>query len=272
MKKVFTGLMLLMFSISLVSRAEGDELKKFRFGVTANASIYGYKPDNLKKFEKGGSKPGFGVLINAEFSFIENVALGFGFGLSAAGGKVDFLDTVQYYVNDGDILKVKDGKPWYDGTGLSASAKVDTFRLKSRTYKASYYTIPVALKMRTNEIGHMRYFLEPRLNIGIRKKVRADDKVINLNTAGSTSEVQNADLNISADMSAMAMGFAISGGGEYTLTGSTAVVFSLGYDMGMSNVVQGTSENLLRIKDKERKALEQKFNQNGLTLSLGILF
>jgi hypothetical protein len=268
MKKVFTGLMLLMFSISLVSKAGDDDMKKFRFGVTGSSSIFGYKPDDLKKFEKGGSRVGFGVLVNAEYSFINNVALGFGFGLCSAGGKINFKDTVQYFVNDGDVLPLKDNKP--DLSGITG--KIDTFRIKSRTYKASYYCIPIALKMRTNAIGYMRYFLEPRLNIGIRKKVRADDKVINLNTAGSTSEVGNSDLNISADMAATTMSLAISGGVEYSLAGSTALVVSLGYDLGLSNVVQTDSDNLLRTKDKVRKNVEQKFNQNGVTLSVGILF
>ena len=267
MKKVFTISLLLLFSASIVSRAgEDGELKNFRFGVTALPSVFGYKPDDTKKFEKGGSAIGFGVLINAEWSFASHAALGFGIGLGSSGGKIDFLDTVQYYVNDGDILKLKDNKA--DLTGLSG--KTDTFYLKTRTYKSSYYSLPIGLKMRTNEIGYMRYFLEPRLNIGIRKKVRADDDVINV--GGSTNVVQNQDLNISTDMAAFRMSVTVSGGAEYAIAGSTAIVFSLGYDFGLSNVVQETSDNLLRIKDKVRKPLEQKFSQNGLTLAVGILF
>ena len=50
------------------------------------------------------------MLINAEWSFASHAALGFGIGLGSSGGKIDFLDTVQYYVNDGDILKLKDNK------------------------------------------------------------------------------------------------------------------------------------------------------------------
>lgn len=267
MKKVFTGLMLLMFSISLFAKEGDTDMKNFRFGVTAQPALFGYKPDDLKKFKKGGTAFGFGVLINAEYSFSGNFAIGFGIGLGSGGGIIDFLDTVQYYVNDGDILQLNDGKPDLS----SLAGKTDTFLLKSRTYKASYYNIPLSLKMRTNEIGYMRYFLEPRLNIGIRKKVRADDNVVDLGS-GSTNVVKNPDLNISSDMAPLRMSVTISGGGEYALAGSTALVFAIGYDYGLSNVVQGTSDYLLRTKDKARKQLEQKFNQNGLTLSVGILF
>jgi hypothetical protein len=269
MKKVFTFSLLLLFSISLLAqdtKAKSD-MKNFRFGVTALPSVCGYKPDDLKKFKKGGSVLGFGVLVNAEYSFSGNFAIGFGLGLGSGGGKIDFLDTIQYFVNDGAILALKDGKPNLVGV----AGKTDTFLLKTRTYKASYYNIPISLKMRTNEIGHIRYFIEPRLNIGIRKKVRADDDVINLGV-GSTNLVQNPDLNITKDMSALRMSVTISGGAEYALTGSTAIVFALGYDYGLSNIVQNTSGNLLRTKDKVRKQMDQKFNQNGIVLSVGVLF
>lgn len=256
-----------MFSISIFAREGDTDMKNFRFGVTALPSLFWYTPDDLKKFQKGGTTFGFGVLINAEYSFSGNFAIGFGAGIGSCGGKVDFLDTVQYYVNDGDVLPLKDGKPDLS----NVAGKVDTFLLKSRTYKASYYNIPISLKMRTNEIGYLRYFIEPRLNIGIRKKVRADDDVVNWGS-GSTNVVKNPDLNISKDMSALRMSVTISGGGEYYLSGSTAFVFAIGYDYGLSNAVQSTSDNLLRTKDKARKPLEQKFNQNGLTLSVGILF
>jgi hypothetical protein len=267
MKKVFTVLMFLLLSIPRILHAGDDDMKNFRFGVTALPSIFGYKPDDLKKFDKGGSTLGFGVLINAEYSFSGNFAIGFGVGLGSCGGKIDFLDTVQYYVNDGDVLPLKSGKPDLS----NATGKTDTFLLKTRSYKASYYNIPISLKMRTNEIGYLRYFIEPRLNIGIRKRVRADDDVVNLGS-GSSNVVKNPDLNISTDMAALRMSVAISGGAEYKLSGSTALVFAIGYDYGLTNVAQGTSDNLLRIKDKTRKQLEQKFFQNGVTLSVGILF
>lgn len=268
MKKIFTFILLSVFSFSLFAQegGGGSDMKNFRFGITGLPAIVSYKPDDLKKFAKEGSTFRFGVLINAEYSFSGNFAVGFGLGLGSHGGKVNFLDTVQYFVNDGEILQLDDnGAP--NTTGISG--KVDTFMLKTRTYKGSYYVLPISLKMRTNEIGYLRYFVEPRLNIGIRKKVRADDDVI---TWGSSSAVKQENLDITKDAAALKMSVTISAGGEYYLSGSTAFVFALGYDYGLSNAVQNTSGNLLRIKDKIPKRLDQKFSQNGLILSLGILF
>ena len=275
MKKVFTGLALLLFSISLVSRAGDGDMKNFRFGGTVLPSLYWYKPDNLKKFSNDGSVFRFGVLINGEYSFSGNFAIGFGLGLSSAGGKIDFTgaskqDTVHYYYNDDNGIMTL-----ADTSGLKG--KFDHFRLIGRTYNASYYIIPISLKMRTNEIGYMRYFFEPRLNVGLRKKVRCNDEVLNLKSNQSTSQ---KDLDITKDMSFMRLSVTLSAGGEYSLSGSTALTFSIGYDYGLSNVVQTDSEYLLKTPyasdsstpNATPKPIEQKFIQGGLCMSVGILF
>ncbi len=272
MKKVFTISLLVLVSLSVFAKdkkREGDDMKNFRFGVTALPSFVSYKPDDLQKFGKGGTTFRFGVLINAEYSFSGNFALGFGIGLGSGGGKINFKDSVHYFYNDGKIISlINNAVP--DTSGLTGT--IDHYLLKTRTYKASYYNIPISLKMRTNEIGYMRYFVEPRFTIGIRKKVRADDDVVTWGP-GSSTVVENPNVDITKDMATFKMSATISGGGEYYLSGSTAFVFAIGYDYGLSNAVQKTSDNLLRFKDKvDKGSLEQKFNQNGLVISLGLLF
>jgi len=282
MKKVFTGLMLLTFSVSLFAGDGDTDMKNFRFGGTILPSLNWYKPDNLKKFNKNGTVANFGILINGEYSFGSNFAVGFGLGLGSAGGKIDFNgpknDTVHYYYNDDNgMLAVE------DTAGLKG--KWEHFRLNDRKYKASYYMIPISLKMRTNEIGYMRYFFEPRLNIGIRKKVRADDNVQAITTTTATptnsmgtlsSHDPQEDLDITKDMGFMRLSVTLSAGAEYALSGSTALVFSIGYDYGLSNSVQKTSEFLLRTpyasNSTTPKAVDQKFTQSGLVMTVGILF
>lgn len=276
MKKVFTGLMLVMFSVSMIAKASGKpgdtDMKNFRFGVTTLTSLNWYTPDNLKKFSSEGSVFRFGILINGEYSFSENFAIGFGLGLGSGGGKINFTgssnnDTVHYYYNDDNGLI-----PLADTAGLKG--KWEHYKLVDRTYNSSYYLVPLSLKMRTNEIGHMRYFFEPRLNIGLRKKVRANDNVVSLK-AGGQSGTQK-DLDITTDMSFMRLSVTLSAGGEYYLSGSTALTFSLGFDYGLSNVVQKDSDVLLKTPyasdNVTPKAIEQKFTQSGVVLAVGILF
>jgi hypothetical protein len=281
MKKVFTGLTLFLFSISLVSRAGDGDMKDFRFGGSILPSFDWYKPDNLKKFSKNGVVPHFGILINGEYSFASHFAVGFGIGLSSAGGKIDFTpknDTVHYYFNDDQGMLAL-----ADTAGLKG--KWEHFRLIDRKYRASYYMIPISLKMRTNEIGYLRYFFEPRLNIGIRKKVRANDNVQAITTTTATTTYDmgtfkdhdpQEDIDITKDMALLHLSATISAGAEYSLSGSTALIFSIGYDYGLSNAVQKNSEFLLKspyVSDNVKpKAVDQKFIQNGIVLSVGILF
>jgi hypothetical protein len=263
--------MLLMFSFSLVAKAGDGDMKDFRFGVTTLTSLNWYKPDNLKKFSSDGSVFRFGILINGEYSFSENFAIGFGIGLGSGGGKIDFTgsskqDTVHYYYNDDNGMLAL-----ADTNGLNN--KFDHFRLVGRTYNSSYYLLPISLKMRTNEIGYLRYFFEPRINIGIRKKVRANDEVISLKSNQSSTQ---KDLDITTDMSFMRLSVTLSAGGEYYLAGSTALTFSVGYDYGLSNVVQTDSDYLLKTpyasSSATPKVIEQKFTQSGIILAVGILF
>lgn len=266
MKKVFTGLMLLMFSISLFAREGDTDMKNFRFGGTVLPSLFWYKPDNLKKFASNGAVAKFGVLINGEYSFSGNFAIGFGIGLASSGGKMTFSDTARYYFNDDAIISLA------DTTDLKA--KYDHYKLNNRTYSASYYILPISLKMRTNEIGYMRYFFQPSINIGFRNKVRCKDDLTTLpktgpftSTPGQSANQNNLD--ITKDMSFIRLSATLSAGGEYYLSGSTALVFAIGYDYGLTNVVQKESEYLLRT---DSKPLEQIFNQHGVILTVGMLF
>ena len=224
----------------------------------------------------------FGILINGEYSFGENFAVGFGLGLGSGGGKINFTeakgDSVHYYYSDDNgMLALEDT--------ADLKGKWDHFRLNDRKYRASYYNIPISLKMRTNEIGYLRYFFEPRLNIGIRKKVRADDGVEAIKTTTATPTTSlgtlsehdaQEDVDITKDMSLLKLSVTLSAGGEYALSGSTALTFSIGYDYGLSNAVQKNSEYLLRTPyssdNVKPKSVEQKFIQSGIVMSVGILF
>jgi hypothetical protein len=273
MKKLFTIILLSFFSLSTFAQdTKSGDMKNMRFGGTVLPGLYWYKPDNLLKFTNDGVVAKFGVLLNGEYSFSGNFAFGFGLGIGSSGGKIDFTgsskqDTVHYYYNnDNGILAIA------DTNGLKG--KYEHVRLIGRTYNASYFLIPISLKMRTNEIGYMRYFFEPRFNIGIRKKVRANDNDISLKTGQSTQPPKGID--ITNDMSFMRMSVTLSAGGEYYVSGSTAIVFSIGYDYGLSNVVTGNSKYLLKTpyasSTATPAAVQQKFTQSGLVLSAGILF
>ena len=275
MKKILAFSILLLFcsnGIFAQTTPSANEMKNFRFGGTILPSLFWYKPDDLKKFASNGVVPKFGVLINGEYSFSGNFALGFGIGLASSGGKMTFTDTAHYYFSDDAIIMLKDTVP----------GKFDHYKLNNRTYNASYFIVPLSLKMRTNEIGYMRYFFQPCLNIAFRKKVRANDDLTTLpkngplTGAGGGQSANQTNLDITKDMNLIRLSATLSAGGEYYISGSTAIVFSIGYDYGLSNVVKGTSDYLLKTpfksSGKDMKPIEQKFSQHGVILTVGVLF
>ncbi|MFI5163725.1 MAG: outer membrane beta-barrel protein [Bacteroidia bacterium] len=274
MKKILAFSFSLLFCSGLFAQAtpSANEMKNFRFGGTVLPSVSWYTPDDLKKFARNGSVVKFGVLINGEYSFSGNFALGFGLGLASAGGKVGFSDTTRYYYSDDAIIKPG------DTTGLKG--KYSQYKLNNRTYNASYFIIPFSLKMRTNEIGYMRYFFQPGLNIAIRKKVRANDDLTTLPAdwpktgAGGAQSANQTNLDITSDMSFIRLSATITAGGEYYISGSTAIVFSIGYDYGLSNAVKTNSDYLIRTAsgNPSNGPVSQKFTQSGVVLSVGVLF
>lgn len=261
MKKLLTPFLLLAITYSFAQDSGGGSIKNFRFGGTMTPNISWYKPDNLKKFSSNGAVAKFGFVINGEYSFSDNFAFGFGIGIGSSGGKINFLDTANYYFSDDEIIAVS------DTNGLKG--KYEFYKLNNRNYRASYFYVPISLKMRTKEIGALRYFFQPTFNLGFRKKVRANDELTSYKTNQST---QQTDLDITKDMNLIKMSVVLSAGGEYYLSGSTALTFSLGYDYGLSNVVKGTSDFLIKTKANNYDPVEQKNSQNGMVLMVGILF
>lgn len=201
--------------------------------------------------------------------------MGFGLGIASAGGKVAFTDSVRYFYSNDAIIKQS------DTTGLKG--KYTQYKLNSRKYSASYFVIPISLKMRTNQIGYMRYFFQPSLNIGIRKKVLATDDLTTLppnwpktvaTSANSGQSANQTNLDITKDMALIRLSASISAGAEYYISGSTALIFSVGYDYGLTGVAKSTSDYLVHTASgsPSNGAVTQKFIQSGVVLSVGVLF
>ena len=278
MKKILAIPFLLFICSGLFAQESSGskDMKNFRFGGTVLPSLFWYAPDDVKKFNPNGPVAKFGVLINGELSSPNGkFAFGFGIGLASSGGKMTFTDTARYYYSNDALIKQA------DTVGLKG--KYSQYKLNSRTYNASYFLIPLSIKMRTNEIGYLRYFFQPGLTIGIRKKVLANDDLTTLpNNWPKTSAVgaqsaNQTDLDITSDMALFRLSATISAGGEYYVSGSTALVFSIGYDYGLSNVVKGTSNYLILAPSSSTTGatntpVQQKFTQSGVILSLGVLF
>ena len=246
-----------------------DDDKSFKFGLKAIPSVNWYKPDDKKKLESAGSLLKFGYGLMMDFKLAGAAWFCSGLQVDYDGGKLNFLDTVCYQLNlDNEFVK--------DPVDSNLN-----FRLDTRTYKVNYLTIPLTLRLRTNEVGMMTYFGQFGFPLSIRMKARAVDEVRPItdrdpvNTFGSISTKE--DLDITNDMGVMNIGLTIGGGAEYNMSGSTSIIFGINYTQGFLNVLRPNS--IYNIKDpgpigptSGRSVFSEKVLSRNIGLTVGILF
>jgi hypothetical protein len=194
--------------------------QKFRFGLKATPTVAWFKTDT-KGIDSDGSKLTFSWGFMGEYFFADNYAISSGVELVSRGGKISSADTLQVFKSD--------------------------MRLK-------YIDIPITIKMRTNEIGYMRYFgqfgFTPGFNIAAKQDVELRDL-----TNNTTLSINDDD--IKSDIVPVNISLAITLGAEYSLSGNTALILSVTFNNGFVDIAD----------DKDLKIMA-----NYVGLNFGVLF
>jgi len=151
-----------------------------------------------------------------------NAQIGFAYGLVG-----DFFFNNNYGI---------DINPRYNGFNEQFTYTPDINKTYSvdRTVHLQYIEVPVTLKMRTNEVGYMKYFAQ----IGIMPAVKIGGKLDLTEYSGGTvtnsftglNNTNNNDLNLFMLYSVIGLG------AEYNLGGSTNIVGSITWNNGFTNV------------------------------------
>ncbi len=197
--------------------------QKLKLGVCLNPHFDWFN-ENTSLMKSDGSKTGImgGLVIENYFS--KNYAFTTGILLGSYGGKMVYNDTIMIRTDEKNInvppaLQVK--------------------------YKLQYITVPIGLKLKTNQIGFFSYYahlgFSPQINI--RAKAEAGSL---LDNAGIGKEV--GLFNIS---------YYFGGGLEYSLGGNTAIVLGVTYNNGFLDIL--TKQNSKQIL-------------NYLTINIGVMF
>ena len=254
--------------------AQDGDGKKFHFGLKAEPQFSWYKPDDKKKFENGGLAMKFGFGLMTDFALSENIWLSTGLGLQFDGGKIRYLDTLGYGINNNEIVTFdQNGAAEVDPTQLDTNAVFIT--LTERSFKANYVNLPIFLKMKTKEIGMMTYFGQFGFNVGVKTRGRADDVGTIFGSTAVTPDL--SDLNIDSEMALLKVQLGIGGGAEYNLSGSTSLLFGATFNYGITNAVNKKSEHLLYQNQLAANGNplaynEQKFIPFNVAITVGILF
>lgn len=255
--------LILLFTVALGANyafaQDENNLKNFRFGLVAAPSLNWYKPEDVKKLENAGIKAGFAWGLQMEFRLNKVASLSTGLQISYDRGNLTMVDTANFLYD----TKEEGYLALADTAGMTYVG----YKLNSRVYKTNYVTLPLYLKMKTNEIGMMTYYGEFGLNSSFRLKSKTDDNVTQYSAGSPKTDLTAVDNT--KDMNIMRFSMHIGGGFEYNLSGTTSMFAGIAFNYGFSNVLQKESEYLIK---NDNTPFKHQATANNVALSVGILF
>ena len=218
MKKLFIFL-ILGYSSALFAQS------KVRLGAHIDPVFSWFSP-KTSHIEKDGARLGYNGGLIVEYYFAPNYALVTGLNLTQLGGNLIYKEEVDITTGEGDHVI------------LPPQTSV--------AFNVNYLTIPMALKLKSNEIGYLTYFAElgfsPEVNIGSR--------------ASSTGGALEKD-NVSKEINAFNVSFFFGGGIEKNIGGQTSLMGGIFFNNGFGDILTA---------DAHKAAL------NFVNIRLGIMF
>lgn len=242
MKKVYVlGLFLLMFGGS--AWAQDGSKGSFRGGLKINPSFMWLKTEpelTGTKIENVGSYFGFSYGVFGDYYFAENYGISTELRIAHLGAEYNYT-------------------PLFD----NSSSSPEKVALINRNLDLQYVEIPVTLKMRTNEIGYMRYFGQFGFMPGINIKAKADD----VYTMRDNSILEENDKKVGKEVNPLALSLVIGAGVEYNLGGSTSLLGGLTFNNGFTNLIN---------KKEDDQSIRSFRNFNAkpayIAVNLGVIF
>ncbi|MBK8673647.1 MAG: outer membrane beta-barrel protein [Bacteroidetes bacterium] len=227
-------ILITIFSLQIV-KGQNENL---RFGFTASPGLTWWKPDNTAH-ESGGARfaLNYGVLIDYKFGNNSRYALSTGLLLTLDGGKLV-------------------------GTGTQFDTITHNV-VTTMTTKTQHLQIPMALKLRSNEVGYITYYgslgIIPAFTIRRRADLKKSiDDVVVINE--ENIDAKNLDFypNKIKNINPFDLGLSFEAGLEYSMTENTALVGGLFFTNGFINQLDDD--------DKERVATRN------FGIRIGVLF
>jgi len=278
-------------SFGQVSVTEDNDIKNFRFGLQVGTSFDWLNIDKEKKFEKGGAGIGFDWGLQMEFKLNKTLSVLTGLSLKSNTFKLNYegassFDSTFYFLSDDEFVK-------FDTASFSSNSD-KLYLLKNRKIKANYINIPIALKMKTNEIGYLTYYGQFGVNLGILTKARAFDitesqDVTMIPAHGDTliayqftknDDKENEKIDLTNTVSKIRLGLLVGGGAEYNFSGNTSAFLTIQYNHYFTGALSTEkNEDYLRTYNRETKIAEDQWKPvaakvlpGSISITLGILF
>lgn len=275
--------------------------KKFRFGLRVTPQPTWFKSNNDNSKGSGANFGfGFGLMFDIKLSKIINFSTGLGGDFEGGYIKYKYLVDNANHANDfnvnvvvdkeNNLVEAKDGKGSTDYELVNGSTQ---YVMNDRKIKSTFVTIPVLLKMMTQEYSGLKYFFNFGGEIGIRAGVKANDTYVSglktsiTGTSVTTEVVASGDLhrdniNIGKDASLLPfrLGMNLGVGTEYRLGGSTSLVTSINYFQSFTNLMRNDSKYLTKGVDNTYASatgwnfasLNQGYFMRAIRINIGLMF
>lgn len=203
-KRFLTGLLFIILLLIIPSKIINAQ-QKMSFGIHADPVINWFSSD-IKQVRNIGSRPGFNFGLSYNKYFSNNYSFSTGISLLSTSGRLASSDTTIM-----DLSNVK--------TKVLPGSPV--------TYKIQYLTFPVGLKLETNQIGYVTFFSE----LGFVPKLALNRKldIPSLSLSGENGSDEIRMFNLS---------YHITAGVEYSLGGTTALIFGLDFDNNFLDITK----------------------------------
>lgn len=285
MKKIAISLVFFTTSLAFIIAQENNFDKKFRFGIRIAP-----QPTWIKSKDKnatgGGLNFGFGFGLITEFKLSDIIHFYTGIGGDFENGTVNYKNDPANgfqvgYVTDkeGNLVELTNGM---DTSKVYASGNVAYSGITNRKFKTTYVTIPLTLKMMTQEYSGFRYFAQFGADLGIRTKIKSDDTYSQIAKSGTATTVTgtNTDMDLRKDASLIPIriGLNVGLGTEYRIAGTTSLMFSINYFSSFTNLMRNTSKYQITSAQIDSNGkyqftfLKQDLIQNAIRINVGILF
>lgn len=255
MKKHLTLCLCLLLTMAGYAQNDSED-KKFHLGLIGAGGIGWLSPES-KNLQGGGVKAGIAFGIYGDFYFAKNYALTIEINHTTQGYK-----TIADSISHTNLLTSE--------TRKFANVEID--------YRIRAFQVPISLKLRTNEIGYMRYFGQlgiaptfayktifadfdpavfPKADDNIDRQVNDTKDDFDYSDPDKVSNDNKGSFLEEDNISGFRLPLIIGAGAEWSISGNTAVTFGIRYEYGLVNVM---------------KAEETIARPNGFNLVVGVRF
>lgn len=238
--KHFIPILSLLLLLNMNSEAQQ---KPFKFGFKLSPAISWMSPDAVD-YEGNGSAFTFSWGLMADITLMENYYLATGFNVSYFGGKLKYPHMESLETN---------------GIPMEYTGEMQ------RAYNLRYIEVPLALKMKTNELAkNLLFFGQIGINTGFNIRAKANDEFSGSNPISGDYSYRENKLDIKDETTLVKASLLVGAGTEYVIDESVSIVMGINFNNGFTNILTG--------KNTVDSSVDAKAVPYYFELNLGVIF